>query len=67
MSNKTITTNVKERLYYVKPQIDVSNVGLDLEILKGSDVPGGGDPTINNPEMGWGDAKDRGDSWGDMW
>ena len=45
---------------YVKPQMEVLEIKFELSILTGS-----GDPTITNPDMGWG-AKERRGSWGNL-
>ena len=46
---------------YVKPQMQLLEVDVKTSILTGS-----GDPTITNPEMGWG-ANERRDSWVNFW
>lgn len=51
--------NVKSR--YEKPLVEVLEIELESSILAGS-----GDPTITNPDMGWG-AKERRGTWGDLW
>ena len=45
---------------YVKPQMEALEIKLESSILTGS-----GDPTITNPDMGWG-AKERRGSWGNL-
>ena len=51
--------NVKLR--YEKPLVEVLGIELESSILAGS-----GDPTITNPDMGWG-AKEKRGTWGDLW
>jgi len=51
--------NVKQR--YEKPLAEVLEIELDSSILAGS-----GDPTITNPDMGWG-ASERKGVWGNRW
>lgn len=51
--------NLKQR--YEKPLMEDLEVELELSILTGS-----GDPTITNPDMGWG-VKERRGTWGNLW
>lgn len=51
--------NVKQR--YEKPLMEDLEVELESSILTGS-----GDPTITNPDMGWG-AKEKRGTWGNLW
>ena len=47
--------------HYEKPQMKIVEMELKISILAGS-----GDPTITNPDMGWGVNEKRG-SWGNLW
>lgn len=56
---KIMDNNAK--LSYEKPLVEVLEFELETSILTGS-----GDPTITNPDMGWGAQEKRG-SWGNFW
>ena len=53
--------NCKTRRHYEKPQSNIVEMELEISILTGS-----GDPTITNPDMGWG-VNERKDNWGNLW
>ena len=51
----------KKKNHYESPKMTTSEIELKTSILAGS-----GDPTITNPDMGWG-VNEKRDSWGNLW